>query len=125
MLWVLREEIGLNGTKYSCGIGVCGACVVHVDGAATRSCVTSVEEVNGKEITTIEGLQGPIGEALHEAWIEGDVPQFGYCQPGQIMSAADLLASHPKPTDADIDAAIHEECRRTRGSPHRQICQKQ
>ncbi|MBI5248664.1 MAG: (2Fe-2S)-binding protein [Desulfomonile tiedjei] len=106
LLWVLREELGLNGTKYSCGIGECGACVVHVDGAATRSCVTAVSEVKGKEITTIEGLAGLIGEALSEAWIDGDVPQCGYCQSGQIMTAAELLASNPRPSDSDIDAAM-------------------
>jgi isoquinoline 1-oxidoreductase subunit alpha len=106
LLWVLREELGLNGTKYSCGIGECGACVVHVDGEATRSCVTAVSEVKGKEITTIEGLAGTIGEALRDAWIEGDVPQCGYCQSGQIMTAAELLASNPRPSDSDIDAAM-------------------
>lgn len=106
LLWVLREELGLQGTKYSCGIGECGACVVHVNGEATRSCVTSVSEVVGKDITTIEGLQGPIADALREAWIKGDVPQCGYCQPGQIMTAAELLASNPDPSDSDIDDAM-------------------
>jgi aerobic-type carbon monoxide dehydrogenase small subunit (CoxS/CutS family) len=106
LLWVLREELGLQGTKYSCGIGECGACVVHVNGEAARSCVTSVSEVVGKDITTIEGLQGPIADALREAWIEGDVPQCGYCQPGQIMTAAELLASNPDPSDSDIDDAM-------------------
>lgn len=106
LLWVLREELGLTGTKYSCGIGECGACVVHVDGEATRSCVTPVSEVTGKEITTIEGLAGSVGEALREAWLEGDVPQCGFCQPGQIMTAAELLASNPRPTDSDIDSAM-------------------
>lgn len=106
LLWALREEIGLQGTKYSCGIGECGACVVHVDGATVRSCVTPVSEVVGKEITTIEGLDGSVADALHEAWLEGDVPQCGYCQPGQIMTAAELLASNPQPTDSDIDAAM-------------------
>jgi len=106
LLWVLREELGLHGTKYSCGIGECGACVVHVDGQATRSCVVPVSEVKGKEITTIEGLAGSVGEALREAWIEADVPQCGYCQSGQIMTAAELLASNPRPSDADIDAAL-------------------
>ena len=106
LLWVLREELGLPGTKFSCGVGECGACVVHVDGEATRSCVTPVSEVKGKEITTIEGLAGAIGEALRDAWIEGDVPQCGYCQPGQIMTAAELLASNPNPSDSDIDAAM-------------------
>lgn len=106
LLWVLREDLGLLGTKYSCGIGECGSCVVHVDGEAVRSCVTPVAEVTGKEITTIEGLTGPIAEALKEAWIEGDVPQCGYCQPGQIMTAAELLAEHPNPSDSDIDKAM-------------------
>ncbi len=108
LLWVLREELGLQGTKYSCGIGECGACMVHVNGEATRSCVTPVSEVTGKEITTIEGLAGSIGTALRESWIEGDVPQCGYCQPGQIMKAAELLASNPQPSDSDIDAAMSE-----------------
>ena len=106
LLWVLREELGLTGTKFSCGIGDCGACVVHVDGEATRSCVTPVSDVQGKEITTIEGLAGEIGKALREAWTEEDVPQCGYCQPGQIMTAAELLASNPRPSDADIDVAM-------------------
>jgi isoquinoline 1-oxidoreductase subunit alpha len=106
LLWVLREELSLQGTKYSCGTGECGACVVHVDGQATRSCVTSVADVAGKGITTIEGLAGAIAEALKEAWTEGDVPQCGYCQPGQIMTAAELLASNARPSDADIDAAM-------------------
>jgi isoquinoline 1-oxidoreductase alpha subunit len=106
LIWALREELGLNGTKYSCGIGECGACVVHVDGEATRSCITTVTEAQGKEITTIEGLAGRISEALQEAWIEGDVPQCGYCQSGQIMTAAVLLASNPRPSDSDIDAAM-------------------
>ena len=106
LLWVLREDLGLLGTKYSCGIGECGACVVHVDGETVRSCVTPVQEVTGKEITTIEGLTSPIAEALREAWIEGDVPQCGYCQPGQFMTAAELLANNPSPSDADIDEAM-------------------
>jgi aerobic-type carbon monoxide dehydrogenase small subunit (CoxS/CutS family) len=108
LLWVLREELGLQGTKYSCGIGECGACMVHVNGEATRSCVTPVSEVKGKEITTIEGLAGSIGTALREAWIEGNVPQCGYCQPGQIMKAAELLASNPQPSDSDIDATMSQ-----------------
>jgi isoquinoline 1-oxidoreductase alpha subunit len=106
LLWVLRDHLGWTGTKYSCGIGECGACVVHVDGEATRSCVTPVEEVTGKEITTIEGLDNPVGEALRESWIKGDVPQCGYCQPGQIMTAAALLTSNPKPSDSDINEAM-------------------
>ena len=106
LLWVLREQLGLTGTKFSCGIGECGACTVHVDGKPVLSCVTSVGEISGKDITTIEGLKGPLADALHHAWIEEDVPQCGYCQPGQIMSAAALLASKPRPSDADIDAAM-------------------
>ena len=108
LLWVLRDELGLYGAKYSCGIGECGACVVHVDGATARSCVTTVSEVEGKEITTIEGLAGAFVDVLREAWIEGDVPQCGYCQSGQIMTAAELLASNPTPSDADIDDAMSE-----------------
>ncbi len=106
LLWVLREDLSLLGTKYSCGIGECGSCVVHVDGKTVRSCVTPVGEVAGEEIITIEGLTGPVGDALREAWIEGDVPQCGYCQPGQLMTAAELLAHKTKPSDADIDEAM-------------------
>ncbi len=106
LLWVLRDQLGLTGTKYSCGIGECGSCMVHVNGEPTRSCVTPVDQVIGKEITTIEGLTGQVAEALREAWIEGDVPQCGYCQSGQIMTAAELLASNPAPSDADINEAM-------------------
>ena len=106
LLWVLREQLGLPGSKFSCGIGECGACTVHVDGKPTLSCVTPVGDVSGKGVTTIEGLKGPLADALRHAWIEEDVPQCGYCQPGQIMSAAALLASKPRPSDADIDAAL-------------------
>jgi len=106
LLWVLREQLGLPGSKFSCGIGECGACTVHVDGKPTLSCVTPVGDVSGKDVTTIEGLKGPLADALRHAWIEEDVPQCGYCQPGQIMSAAALLASKPRPNDADIDAAM-------------------
>jgi len=106
LLWVLREQLGLPGSKFSCGIGECGACTVHVDGKPTLSCVTPVGDVSGKDVTTIEGLKGPLADALRHAWIEEDVPQCGYCQPGQIMSAAALLASKPRPSDADIDAAL-------------------
>lgn len=106
LLWVLRDNLGLNGTKFSCGTGECGACMVHVDGEPTRSCVTPVEQVIGKEITTIEGLSGRVAEALREAWIEGDVPQCGYCQSGQLMTAAELLVSNPAPSDADINEAM-------------------
>ena len=103
LLWVLRDHLGLTGTKFSCGIAECGACTVHVNGEPTLSCVTPVGEVKGKEITTIEGIKGKVAQDLQRAWIEEDVPQCGYCQPGQIMTAAALLTSNPSPTDADID----------------------
>jgi isoquinoline 1-oxidoreductase alpha subunit len=108
MLWVLRDSLGLVGTKYGCGIGECGACTIHVNGTATRSCQTGVSEVGNAEITTIEGLD-PAGagqHALQRAWCELDVPQCGYCQAGQLMSAAELLKQKPHPTDADIDLAM-------------------
>src|SRR2546425_8128126 len=106
LLWVIRDELGMTGTKFGCGMAQCGACTVHVDGVATRSCVTPVSAVSGKKVTTIEGLS-PSGEhPLQKAWIEEQVPQCGYCQSGQIMSAAALLAAKPSPTDADIDAAM-------------------
>lgn len=106
LLWVLRDTLGLMGTKYGCGKALCGACTVHVDGAPTRSCVVPVEGVAGKAITTIEGLSSDRSHPVQLAWIELDVPQCGYCQSGQIMSAAALLAENPSPTDADIDAAM-------------------
>lgn len=106
LLWVLREQLGLMGTKFSCGIGECGACTVHMDGKSILSCITPAGDVSGKEIITIEGLKGPLADALRHAWIEEDVPQCGYCQPGQIMSAVSLLASNPHPSDVDIDAAM-------------------
>ena len=108
LLWVLRDRIGLLGPKFGCGAGLCGACTVHVDGVAIRSCMTPATALAGTEITTIEGLAQADG-ALHplqEVWIEQDVPQCGYCQAGQIMNAASLLATNPSPTDADIDAAM-------------------
>jgi isoquinoline 1-oxidoreductase alpha subunit len=104
LLWVLRDELLLTGTKYGCGIAQCGACTVHVNGEATRSCVTPISAVTGAKITTIEGLGG--NHPIQAAWIARDVPQCGYCQSGQIMSATALLAAKPKPTDADIDAAM-------------------
>ena len=104
LLWVLRDELGLTGTKYGCGIAQCGACTVHADGAAIRSCQTPVGTLAGVKITTIEGLGG--AHPLQVAWVKADVPQCGYCQSGQIMSAAALLAQTPKPADADIDAAM-------------------
>src|SRR3989337_2848803 len=106
LLWVLRDVLDLKGTKFGCGIAQCGACTVHVAGEPTRSCVTPVSAVQGTEVTTIEGLSPDGSHALQRAWEELDVPQCGYCQAGQLMSAAALLAKHPRPTDADIDAAI-------------------
>ena len=106
LLWVLREKLGLTGTKYSCGIAMCGACTVQVDGQPVRSCVTPASAVAGKKVTTIEGLSAKTDHPVQRAWIELDVPQCGYCQSGQIMSAAALLASKPSPTDADIDDAM-------------------
>jgi aerobic-type carbon monoxide dehydrogenase small subunit (CoxS/CutS family) len=106
LLWVLRDKLGLTGTKYGCGIAQCGACTVHLDGQAIRSCVLPVAAVIGKQITTIEGLAEENSHPLQKAWIEEDVPQCGYCQSGQIMAAAALLAQNPKPTDTDIDAAM-------------------
>jgi len=106
LLWVLREELGLCGTKYSCGVGECGACTVHLDGEAVQACVTTAAEAEGRRVTTIEGLQGPLAERLKQAWLEEDVPQCGYCQPGQIMTAAALLARNPRPAEAEIEAAM-------------------
>ncbi len=106
LLWVLRDTIGLTGTKYGCGMALCGACTVHLDGEPVRSCVTPVAAVGTQRVTTIEGLSGDRSHPVQRAWIEIDVPQCGYCQSGQIMSAAALLAKTPKPTDADIDAAM-------------------
>ena len=106
LLWVIRDSLELTGTKYGCGIAQCGACTVHVDGAATRSCVTPLSTVAGKAVTTIENLQTPAGKAVQAAWTELDVVQCGYCQSGQIMSAADLLNRNARPSDADIDAAM-------------------
>ena len=106
LLWALRDHLKLTGTKFGCGMALCGACTVHLDGQATRSCVTPVAAVAGKHVTTIEGLTSPAGKAVQEAWIGLDVPQCGYCQSGQIMSAAALLTANPRPTDTDIDAAM-------------------
>ena len=106
LLWVLRENLGLTGTKFGCGMALCGACTVHLDGQAVRSCVTPVSRAAGKEVTTIEGLSSDLSHPLQRAWIAHDVPQCGYCQSGQIMSAAVLLRENPKPTDADIDDAM-------------------
>ncbi len=106
LLWVLRESLQLTGTKFGCGMAQCGACTVHLDGEAVRSCVTPVSRAAGKEVTTIEGLSSDLSHPLQRAWIAEDVPQCGYCQSGQIMSAAVLLRENPKPTDADIDDAM-------------------
>jgi isoquinoline 1-oxidoreductase alpha subunit len=106
LLWVIREVLNLPGTKYGCGMSLCGACTVHVNGVATRSCVTAISEANGKQITTIEGLSPDGKHPLQKAWMETDVPQCGYCQVGQIMSAAALLKAHPNPTDAQINEAM-------------------
>jgi isoquinoline 1-oxidoreductase alpha subunit len=112
LLWALREQVGLTGTKYGCGIAQCGSCTVHVDGAAVRSCVTPVAAVQGKKITTIEGLaiNGNLTK-VQKAWLEHEVPQCGYCQSGMIMAATALLNAKPKPTDADIDSAMTNICR--------------
>jgi isoquinoline 1-oxidoreductase alpha subunit len=112
LLWVLRDTIGMTGTKYGCGIAQCGACTVHVDGVATRSCSIPASLVVGKQITTIEGIaQNGKLSAVQQAWLDHDVPQCGYCQSGMIMAVTALLKEKPKPTDADIDAAITNICR--------------
>jgi isoquinoline 1-oxidoreductase alpha subunit len=107
LLWVLRDLLGMTGTKFGCGRALCGACTVHVDGAATRSCITTIDSIGNSAITTIEAVgQTPQGKALQQAWLDLEVVQCGYCQSGQIMSAAALLKDTPKPSDADIDAAM-------------------
>ena len=108
LLWVLREQLALTGTKFGCGIAQCGACTVHIDGQAMRSCVTPISRVEGRQVTTIEGLRSDDGELhpLQQVWIEHQVPQCGYCQAGQLMSASALLSNNPSPSDADIDAAM-------------------
>ena len=112
LLWVLREQLGMTGTKYSCGIGACGACTVHIDGAAVRSCVVPVSALKASQrITTIEGLSADGSHPVQQAWLELDVPQCGYCQPGMIMSVAALLNQKPDPSDADIDTGITNICR--------------
>lgn len=108
LLWVIREDIGLTGTKFGCGMSQCGACTVHRDGEAIRSCVTPVSDVEGASITTIEGLSDELGQALRAAWTAEDVPQCGYCQSGQIMAAAGLIAANAKPTDDDIDEVMSD-----------------
>ncbi len=125
LLWVLRDLLGLTGTKFGCGMAQCGACTVHVDGRAVRSCVLPAAAVKGRSVTTIEGLSAGGLHAVQRAWIEADVVQCGYCQPGQIMAAAGLLAAKPNPSDADIDAALSANlCRcgtyqRIRAAVHR------
>lgn len=111
LLWVLRDELDLPGTKYGCGIEVCGACTVHIDGEPVRSCTLPVSAVVGKKIVTIEGLSEKGLNGVQKAWIEHEVPQCGYCQTGMIMSATALLAKHPQPTDGDIDATMTNLCR--------------
>ena len=110
LLWVLRENLGLTGTKFGCGLGQCGACTVHVDGVATRSCITTAQQAAGKKVTTIEGLSPDASHPLQKAWVAEQVPQCGYCQSGQIMSAVALLKQKPVPTDADINT-ITNICR--------------
>ena len=112
LLWAIREQVGLTGTKYGCGIAQCGACTVHLDGVAVRSCVIPVAAAAGKKVTTIEGLaNGKILHKVQKAWVDHEVPQCGYCQSGMIMAAVALLRGTPKPTDADIDASITNICR--------------
>ena len=107
LLWVLRDVLGMTGTKFGCGAALCGACTVHVDGVATRSCITPVDSVEGAEVTTIEAIGAtPVGARIQKAWLDLDVPQCGYCQSGQIMSAADLLANNPDPSNSEIDDAM-------------------
>ena len=111
LLWVIRDELKLTGTKYGCGIAQCGACTVHLEGQPRRSCVAPISSIEGGNVTTIEGLSGKEAQAIQRAWVALDVPQCGYCQSGQIMTATTLLSEIPKPTDADIDAAITNICR--------------
>lgn len=107
LLWVIRDELKLKGTKFGCGIAMCGACTVHIDGAASRSCITPLGVIEDKSVTTIEGLDSAAGKSLKTAWVEHQVPQCGYCQSGQIMQAADLLASNSNPSDEEINTAMN------------------
>ncbi len=111
LLWVLRDEIGLTGTKYGCGIAQCGACTVHVNGQAMRSCSVPIGTIDGATVTTIEGLSADTSHPVQRAWLEHDVPQCGYCQSGQIMAVAALLETNPKPSDAEINEAVTNICR--------------
>jgi aerobic-type carbon monoxide dehydrogenase small subunit (CoxS/CutS family) len=111
LLWVLRDELGLTGTKFGCGIAACGACTVHIDGAAQRTCILPAKAAEGKTITTIEGLSSTSNHPVQVAWLAEDVPQCGYCQSGQIMAAAAFLKTHPSPTDAQIDQGLSNLCR--------------
>jgi len=106
LLWVLRDHLGMTGTKFGCGMALCGACTVHLDGVPTRSCITPLAALAGKKITTIEGVSGKVAEAVQAAWDHIDVPQCGYCQSGQVLAATALLTKNPKPSDADIDTAM-------------------
>ena len=124
LLWILRDNLGLTGTKFGCGIAQCGACTVHLEGEPTRSCVTPVSTLSGRKVTTIEGLAIGTTHRVHKAWMAEDVPQCGYCQSGQVMAAAALLEKKARPTDADIDAAMTNICRcgtyqRIRAAIHR------
>jgi isoquinoline 1-oxidoreductase alpha subunit len=126
LLWVLRDHLGMTGTKFGCGIGQCGACTVHLDGTATRSCLMPLESAAGMKITTIEGLSPDSGHPLQRAWLEINVAQCGYCQGGMLMAAAALLREHPQPTDEQIDAAMTNICRcgtysRVRAAIHRAV----
>jgi aerobic-type carbon monoxide dehydrogenase small subunit (CoxS/CutS family) len=131
LLWVLRDQLNLTGTKYGCGMALCGACTVHINGEATRSCTTPISSVAGKRVTTIEGLSPDSSHPLQQAWVAEDVPQCGYCQSGQIMSAAGLLAKNPHPTEAQIDEAMSGNiCRcgtyqRIRRAIHRAASERQ
>jgi isoquinoline 1-oxidoreductase alpha subunit len=128
LLWVIRDELGMTGTKFGCGIAQCGACTVHVDGEAVRSCSIQVGDVANKSVTTIEGLSPDAKHPVQQAWLAEDVPQCGYCQSGQIMAAVAFLKEYPKPTDADIDANLTNICRcgtyvRIRSAIHRAAAQ--
>ena len=111
LLWVVREQLGFTGSKFGCGVGLCGACTMHVDGEATRTCILPISNVQGKHVTTIEGLSESFDHPVQKAWIDLDVPQCGYCQSGMIMAAADLLRRYPEPTDQDIDREMTNLCR--------------